>query len=63
MSEHADVHRADFPAVQATMVAGANVRDFDFYFNFTQDLVNSLKPLWDEEAPILDVARFPHPIS
>jgi hypothetical protein len=63
MSEHADFHRADFPAVQATMVAGANVRDFDFYFNFTQDLVNSLKPLWDEEAPILDVARFPHPIS
>lgn len=60
---HYDFHRADFPAVQATMVASADVRDFDFYFNFTQDLVNSLKPLWDEEAPILDVARFPHPIS
>ena len=58
-----DFHRADFPAVQATMVAGANVRDFDFYFNFTQDLVNSLKPLWDEETPSLDVARFTHPIS
>lgn len=63
ISEYADFHRADFPAVQATMVAGANVSDFDFYFNFTQDLVNSLKPLWDEEAPSLDVARFPHLIS
>ena len=41
-------HREDFPAVQATMVAGADVRDFDFYFNFTQDLVNALKPLWNE---------------
>lgn len=62
LSEHSDYHRADFPAVQATMVAGANVRDFDFYFNFTQDLVNSLKPLWDKETPSLDVALFSHPI-
>lgn len=43
-----DVHRQDFPAVQATMTAGSDIQDFDFYFDFTLGLVDALKPLWDK---------------
>ena len=46
--DYRDFHRQDFPAVQATMTAGSDAQDFDSYFDFTLDLVDALKPLWDK---------------
>lgn len=48
IAEFKDFHRQDFPAVQATMAVTADVRDFDFYFQHTLDLVETLKPLWNK---------------
>jgi predicted nucleotidyltransferase component of viral defense system len=61
--EFRDFHREDFPAVRATMATGVKVQEFDFYFDYALDLIDSLKPLWNKEAPILDEGRFPHPVG
>jgi Nucleotidyl transferase AbiEii toxin, Type IV TA system len=48
IAEFKDFHRQDFPAVQATMSEDADMQDFDFYFKYTLDLVETLKPLWNK---------------
>lgn len=47
IGEYRDFHKTDFPAVIATVKAGVNLEQFDFYFDFTLELVNQLKTLWD----------------
>ncbi|MGA0569981.1 nucleotidyl transferase AbiEii/AbiGii toxin family protein [Variovorax sp. VNK109] len=41
------LHQADFSSVQATVDAGFALKDFDFYFDYTLQIVDSLKPVWD----------------
>ena len=48
IQNYREFHRADYPSVQATVSAGAELQDFDFYFDFVLDLVVKLKPLWHE---------------
>jgi hypothetical protein len=43
-----DFHKADFASVLATVKAGQELKDFDFYFENVVSLVESLKSLWDE---------------
>lgn len=47
VKDYREFHRADFPAVKATVKAGVKVREFDFYFEYVLDLVEQLKPDWD----------------
>lgn len=47
IKDYREFHRADFPAVKATVKAGVEIREFDFYFEYVLDLVQQLKPLWD----------------
>jgi hypothetical protein len=42
-----EFHRADFPAVLATVNADTKLEKFDFYFEFVLDLVAKLKPFWN----------------
>lgn len=42
-----EFHRADFAAVQATISPGIVLSDFDTYFDFTLDLAERLKSLWN----------------
>ncbi len=43
-----EFHRADWPAVEASVKPGVKIRDFDFYFDFVLELVELLKPLWNK---------------
>jgi hypothetical protein len=45
IGEFREFHRADFPAVQATVAPGTKLEDFDFYFDFVLALVAKLEPL------------------
>ena len=42
-----EFHRTDFPAVLATVDAGAKLEAFDYYFDFVLALVAKLEPLWN----------------
>ena len=48
VSEQRDFHRADFPAVEATVKAGVVLENFDFYFDYVLKVVEDLKPFWDK---------------
>ena len=48
IGEFREFHRADFPAVQATVDPGTKLEDFDFYFDFVLALVAKLEPLWNK---------------
>ena len=45
--DYREFHRADFPAVKATVKPGVEIREFDFYFDYVLRLVEQLKPLWN----------------
>ncbi len=45
--KYRDLHQADFAAVVATVDPGFDLKDFDFYFQYTLQLVEQLKPVWD----------------
>lgn len=47
VSETYDMHVAGFPSVQDTVDPGFDLRDFRFYFEYTLELIDQLKPLWD----------------
>lgn len=42
-----DFHRAEFPAVSATVKPDVKLEPFDFYFDYVLGVVDRLKPLWD----------------
>ncbi|WP_423936519.1 nucleotidyl transferase AbiEii/AbiGii toxin family protein [Comamonas sp. 23] len=42
-----ELHRLGFPAVTATMHAGVDIKDFDFYFDFVTAEVSKLESFWD----------------
>lgn len=42
-----ELHRTDFPSVQATIKRGLFLKDFDFYFDFVLTEVAKLKTLWN----------------
>jgi hypothetical protein len=46
--EYREFHRQDWPAVEATVRAGVQLKPFDFYFNFVVELCEQLKPFRDE---------------
>ena len=46
VGEYREFHRADFAAVRATVRPSIELEDFDFYFDFTLNLIRELKPLW-----------------
>ncbi len=48
IDHYRDMHSSDFHSVQDTVKQGAALNDFDFYFNFTIELVKTLEPLGDE---------------
>jgi hypothetical protein len=43
-----DHHEPDFASVKATVSAGFDLQEFDFYFNWVCKQCESLKPLWRE---------------
>jgi hypothetical protein len=47
MSETFEFHLAGFPAVEATVEPGFDLKEFRFYFDYTLKLVDSLKPVWN----------------
>lgn len=47
ITHYREFHRADFPAVRATVKPGVQIRDFDFYFDYVLGLVRELEPLWN----------------
>jgi hypothetical protein len=47
IKNYREFHRTNFPAVRATIKAGVQIEEFDFYFDFVLELVDGLKPLWD----------------
>lgn len=47
LNEYRDDHRADFTAVQATVVAGVALEDFDFYVDYLVRACAALEPLGD----------------
>lgn len=48
LPEFREFHRPDFTSVAATVKAGVELREFDFYFDFVLDGIDRLKSLWDE---------------
>lgn len=42
-----EFHRAGFAAVEATVSPGFELKDFDFCFQYTLQLVERLKPVWN----------------
>jgi len=47
ISGHREFHRADFPAVEATVKAGVKLEPFDFYFDYVLGLVQELESFWN----------------
>jgi predicted nucleotidyltransferase component of viral defense system len=50
ISEQREFHRADWPAVVASV--GEKLEEYDFYFDFVLRLVETLEPLWIVEPPL-----------
>lgn len=48
MEEYKELHKTDFPSVQATVKPGAEIKDFDYYFDYCLRLRDQLRPLWNE---------------
>lgn len=48
MENYRDLHRTDFPSVEATVRLGKELKQFDFYFNYCLNLRDSLKSLRDK---------------
>ena len=43
-----EFHRPDFRSVQASVKAGYDLKDFDFYFDYVVRVCELLEPLWEE---------------
>lgn len=41
-----DFHKNDFPAVAAAVKPGVDMRDYDYYFDYTLSIVKKLESLW-----------------
>lgn len=48
IAEYREYHRPDFTAVQATVRADTDLKDFDFYFDYVLEICQSLKILWEK---------------
>ncbi|MCJ7563775.1 MAG: nucleotidyl transferase AbiEii/AbiGii toxin family protein [Candidatus Aminicenantes bacterium] len=48
INKYREFHRLGFPSVIATVKVGMEVKEFDFYFDFTLSLVEQLKSFWNE---------------
>jgi hypothetical protein len=48
--EEAEFHRLDFQAVMATVAADYDLKDFDFYFDYVVQLIESLKSALERKA-------------
>ncbi len=48
IAEYREYHRPDFTAVQATVRAGTDLKDFDFYFDYVLEICRPLKILWEK---------------
>lgn len=46
--EYRESHRQDWPAIEATVRVGVQLKPFDFYFNFVLNLCEQLEPFGDE---------------
>ncbi|MEZ6141245.1 MAG: nucleotidyl transferase AbiEii/AbiGii toxin family protein [Zavarzinella sp.] len=43
-----DFHKSDFISVKATVANSSELKDFDFYFQFTLDFIQKLETFWNE---------------
>ena len=43
ISDQREFHRADFDSVQDTVRSGVELREFDFYFDYVMERLQSLK--------------------
>jgi predicted nucleotidyltransferase component of viral defense system len=48
IEEYREYHRPDFTAVQATVRADTDLKDFDFYFEYVLAICQPLKILWEK---------------
>ena len=48
IKDYRDFHEADFSSVIDTTLADVEVEEFDYYFEFVIDLIDSLEPFWNE---------------
>ena len=43
VSNYRDFHRTDFVSVADTVKSGVELKDFDFYFDYVIDMINTTK--------------------
>lgn len=43
ISSYRDFHRGDFASLKDTVISGVELKDFDFYFNYVIDMINTIK--------------------
>ena len=48
-----DYHESEYATLQATVEQDSKL-DFNFYFNFVQEKVDSIKFLWEEQMPTIE---------
>jgi hypothetical protein len=48
IDEAREFHREDFISVKDTVINSAELKDFDYYFDYVIDICKALKPLWIE---------------
>ena len=48
IEETREFHREDFISVKDTVINPAELKDFDYYFDYVIDICKALKPLWIE---------------
>lgn len=55
IKETSNFHKLGFEQVKATMRAGVDIKDFEYYFNFVVDICEQLKVYWRENSPLFVV--------
>lgn len=50
-----DYHESEYATLQATVEQDSKLEDFNFYFNFVQEKVDSIKFLWEEQMPTIGI--------
>lgn len=46
-----EYHKSDYETLKSTVEQNKELEDFDFYFNYVREKVNSIKFLWEEQFP------------
>lgn len=53
LDDDREFHRSDFESLKATVAQDSELRDFDFYFDYVKNIVESIKFFWEEQSPAI----------